>query len=275
MLDWDVKDFRILNIQSSTDRFPCRKFSVNSEMINELFTKVDEDSIHLMDKVLKCFNMYNIYGDSKFNRYQSNMKKDVYYLPTLLGLNDSICECHQKYLGVYDMSKVHSIMLSVLVGESPSAVETRLKEYLDGKGISMTQYLNYIINGVKSDIFKKGFKVFDMLNHISNSYLNLKRLADMNQISVEELIRSFIVKYNEDLFDSFMKQIESDNKGVLVQSIGLDTLLLSGPNIDALKSLEFKVYKNSYTVKPEIFETKEFNSEVYKYYLKRGELQVC
>lgn len=269
---------RMLSIRSSTDRFPCRKFSTSKEGIAEKFSsmlEVDEDSIYLLEKVLQCYDIHATYGSNKFDRYTSSMKKDVYYLPTLLGLNESIKECHQKYVGVYDMSKLHTVILSVLVGESPQAITGRLTEYLDSLDIHFSEYLNYIINGVASNIFKKGFRMFDLINSISNSYLNIKRYADSHKLSVEEFVRAYIVKYNEVLFNEFMNWMEEKSKSVLVQSVGLDTLVISAPNVSEFEPLTFEVYKNSYTLEPEVFDVNDFNTEIPNYYLNRRLMNVC
>lgn len=268
----------MLSIRSSTDRFPGRKFSTSLEGIKGSFTRMYEyntDSVYLLDKVLKCYDIHETYGSNKFNRYKGSLKKDVYYLPTLLGLNESIRECHQKYLAVYDMSKVHAVAMASLLGESPTRVKVKLEEYLDLKGITFVKYLNYIVNGVNSDIFSKGFSIFELVNYISNSYLNLKRIADSKKLSVVEMIRRYIIKYNEVVFNNFMNMMELKGRNVLVQSVGLDTLIISGPSKLEFEDLKFISYKNSYTVRPEIFDVDDFNEEVPKYYLNREEVGVC
>lgn len=274
----NVLENNLLSLRSSTDRFPGRKFSSSMEGIKNKFTEMYEynpDSIYLLNKVLKCYNVNKTYGSNKFDRYMSTLKKDIYALPTLLGLNESIKECHQQYVAVYDMSKLHTVVLSVLLGESPRRVKVRLEEYLKSKGIDFTKYLNYIINGINSDVIEKGFSTFEMVNYVSNSYLNLKRIADSKKVSVTELIRLYIIKYNEVVFNKFMSEMEEKNKNVLVQSVGLDILIISGGSKLDFDDLRFVTYKNAYKLSAEIIDVNDFNKEVPKYYLNRKLVGVC
>lgn len=268
----EVKNSRMLNIRSSTDRFPGRKFSTSIEGIRDKFQEMyhtSPESVYLLEKVIKCYDIHNTFGNNKFNRYKSSLKKDVYSLPMMLGLNESIKECHQKWIAVYDMSKYHAVALGELLCESPGKVEERLIDYLDSLNIKFATYLNYMVNGVESDVFEKGFSVFNLVNYLSNSYLNLKRIADSNKLSVEELIRLYILKYNELAFNTFMEYMEGKNRKVLVQSSGLDTLVLSSASAFEFEPLVFTYYKNRYVLEPIVFDVNEFNSKIPEYYLNR------
>lgn len=268
----------LLSIRSATDRFPQRKFQVSMESIKDKFGELydyNSDSVYLLDKVMKCYNLNVTYGSNKFNRYSGELRKDVYYLPTMLGLNESIKECHQKWLAVYDLSKLHTVALGALLGESPSRVTSVLENYLALKGISFSKYLNYVINGIQSDILDLGFNLFELLNLMSNSYLNLEKIADSRNLSVLELIRLYLIKFNSVAFEDFMGYMESLERGILVQSVGLDTLVISAQKESAFEDLSFISYKNRYYLKPEIFEINEFNKLVPMYYLNRKLVGTC
>lgn len=274
---WEsVKTHNILGTKSKNDRYATRKFSSSIATIKKSFSEfsdlVDSSTCYgLLDKVVESNRLCEKAG-SKFNRYENTLKKDVFYLSTMLGVNEEVNLGKQKYFAVYDLGKYHHIALSALLGVSPRKAKAGIVSYLDRIGITFSKYLNYLMDGVKSDVIEHGFNIAEFVSEISNSYLNLKRLADMMELTVTEFIRLYVIKFNEITFNNFMSELEDsldDSQKILVQSVGLDTLMISGMERDVFKDLELSNGVVRWYLSPEIFRCTEFNSEIPKYYLDR------
>ena len=281
----NVANHRPLNIVSATDRFNIRKFDMDIESTISEFEEDDNEIVgylrnNLLAKLEACQKAFNNAEDDE--RYRNSYCRDIYGIPTVLGFNKELLSCKKPCIAVYDARKLHCVFLGLLVGKNPEYIEVMLKEYLEYLSIDIRDYFMFIYHHIDNNIYNKGFSAKELIDRISNSYLTISNQAKEKGLSVIEYVRLFLQRCSAEVFQDTISRLDrycsyNARKGYnyLVQSYGIDTLIVAGSSPNMFINLRINWFGKVYEVVADTNPITQFNKNYNKVYLQREVMNVC
>lgn len=257
---------------SSTDRYVTRKFNMlygdELEKVLDGISGYDE----LRSIIRKCADINARNGKEaqfKMNRYTHESMRDMYSVPTLLGLNTFLPAQKKEWVAVYDLMPLHFIALASLLGISREECKNKVMKELKKNKISFKQYL-YWLEGYTDPPDR--FNVAKLLINISTSYFNLELKAKEANVSVTKYVCMYISKFNENLFEKFVHDGQNNWREVIIQSVSINILIVAGSKVHKFEPMILNMGRHRVEIEPNIYKIGSFNKEISKLFLKRGEM---
>lgn len=257
---------------SSTDRYVTRKFNMlYGDALEKVVDEISEDE-ELMNIVRKCADINARNGKEaqfKMDRYTHESMRDMYSVPTLLGLNTFLTAQKKEWIAVYDLMPLHFIALASLLGIPREECKKRVMRELKKHKVSFKQYL-YWLEGYSDP--PEGFNVSKLLLNISTSYINLELKAKEANVSVAKYVHLYLSKFNENLFEEFVHDGPNNWREIIIQSVSMNILTVAGSKVHKFEPIVLNMGRHKVEIEPEIYKIGSFNKEISKSFLKRGEM---